>query len=282
MDRIVRGTAATISITLLIDGAATDPSPDSATVEVVRDDGTTLVTETAATNAGTGEFSYTLAPAQTALLDVLTARWTATIGGHEQTLETHAEIVGGHLCTLADIDANLNKAGAAATYSTETKAAARDAATDAFEAEAGVAFTPRYRRATLDGSSDFDLYLPTPRVLSITAGSLNGAALSAGELGELQVEGGSVYREAGWGTGRRSVTLAWEHGHRTPPADVSRAVAVLAASLLKDGPFDDRGYGVTDEGGAVRLLTAGISGAAFSIPDVESALARHRYITVPV
>jgi hypothetical protein len=50
--------------------------------------------------------------------------------------------------------------------------------------------------------------------------------------------------------------------------------------MLVDGPWDDRGYGVVDEGGFARLLTAGVSGASFSIPEVQAALIRHGNPTI--
>lgn len=74
--------------------------------------------------------------------------------------------------------------------------------------------------------------------------------------------------------------VTYLHGERGLAADVGRAVAMLAASALADGPWDDRAYGVTGEGGMVRLLTAGVSGARFSIPAVQTAYARHRMPSV--
>lgn len=282
MDWIIRGTAATIAITFYIDGVATDPAPDSATVQVLREDGTVLVaTTTAPEGDGNGEFTYTLTPSHTALLDRLTARWTATVGGYAQTLETHVEIVGAHVCSLADIATALNKGGQASSYSSELKQAARTAATEAFEREARVAFTPRYARETLDGNGLTDLLLPTPRVISARAISIADEALTVEELEDVQVTNtGELYRPAGWPSGRRNLAITWEHGYVQPPADVSRAIVLIAAHTLADGPWDDRGYGVTDEGGAVRLLTAGVAGASFSIPEVQATLKRVRYPSV--
>lgn len=283
MERILRNTGTAISVTVLVDGTATNPTPDSATVTIVQEDGTVLVGPAASTtDAGTGEFSYNLTTTHTADLNVLTATWSITRNSLTEQLVTHHEIVGGHVCSLAQIDANLGKAGDSTNYSLPTKRFARDVATDAFEEEAGVAFTPRYRRVRLDGDGRVDVMLPFPRPLAVISGTVDGTALTVGQLADLEVyDTGVVYSPAGWLSGRRNVVLKVEHGFRSPPADVSRAVAMIAASVLKDGPFDDRGYAVTEDGGAVRLLTAGIAGAAFSLPDVQAALARHAYVTVP-
>ena len=282
MQKILRNTGAAISVTVYVDGTATDPSPDSATIKVEREDGTTLVAAgTGTTNSGTGVFTYNLSPAHTASLDILKATWSYTRSGNAEQLVTYHEVVGGFVCSLAQIDNALNKGGTAASYSLADKQAARDVATEAFEQACGVAFTPRYGRTKVDGTSTTDLFMSEPRVLSVTSATVSDTALTESELADLEVyEWGTLYNPLSWASGRRNVELKFEHGFREPPADVSRAVAILAASVLKDGPFDDRGYGVTDEGGAVRLLTAGVSGASFSIPEVQSALARHRYVVV--
>lgn len=277
--RILRNTAATLSVTFAVDGVGTDPSPDSATVTVTREDGTAVVTDAATTPGPAGLFTYNLVATHSANLDLLTARWTATLQGQVQTLESYVEVVGGFVCSLAEIDRVLNRGGDASSYSVEDKQWARDVATDAFEAEVGQAFTPRYKRLTFDGSGSYDLVGPWP-LLAVSSGTVDDTALTADELADINIgSDGVLYRDTRWGTGRQSIALKVEHGHRYPPAYVSRAVALIAASVLKDGPYDDRGYGVTDDGQSVRLLTAGVQGAAFSIPDVQAAVRRCR---VPV
>jgi hypothetical protein len=69
VQRIVRGRSATLTHTFYSDAAATDPSPDVTTVTITRADGTAVVTAAATTEAGTGVVTYTVTPAQTALLD---------------------------------------------------------------------------------------------------------------------------------------------------------------------------------------------------------------------
>jgi hypothetical protein len=86
VDRIQQNIASTITVTLYRDGTAENPSPDSATVRIVRADGTELVAETAAIDDGTGVFAYTLSPTQTATLDTLTAAWTVEFDGVAQTV----------------------------------------------------------------------------------------------------------------------------------------------------------------------------------------------------
>ncbi len=139
------------------------------------------------------------------------------------------------------------------------KRAARTIATDALEKGCGVALR-RYARDKFDGVAG-DLFLPTPRVSAVGLSALNGTSVDLSTVEVTNV--GSLYRSVGWCGGRRCYEVAWEHRYRTPPGDVSRAVALVAVYMLMDGPWDDRGYGVLDKGSFARLLTAGVSGAAF-------------------
>lgn len=278
MERFLRNTAAELRVTFYGSAGTPVDATGTPTVTVTRDNGTAIVTDALTTKVTgtTGVYAYILTPAQTATLDLLTADWTGTVDATAQTFRTQAEVVGGFVCSIAQIDQVLDKGGTASTYSIDLKHAARNAATDAFEAECGVAFSPRYHRARLDGNQTGDIFLPHPRANTIRSATVDGVALTTTELADLEAyESGTLYSPLGWAFGRRNIEVVYEHGFSEPPADVSRAVAILAASALKDGPFDDRGYGVTDEGGAVRLLTAGVSGAAFSIPEVEAAAERH-------
>lgn len=279
MDTVLRATVATASATFYSDGAIVDPG--AVTVDVTRDDGTVIVTDGGTSGSGAAARSYALGEAITAQLDILRLDWDSPTYG---VITTYVEVVGGHVCSLADIDTILNRGGSAAAYSTALKVQARQVATEAFEAECGVAFTPRYKRDRFAGVGGPALMFPTPQLRAVRSVSVDGSALSQADLDLLDVNSGSgiVYRDAGWSasTRTRGLSVAWEHGYDFPPAYVTRAVALIAASILADGPWDDRGFAVTDDGGSVRLLTAGVQGAAFSIPEVQAAVARSRYPSI--
>lgn len=270
---ILKGSVYTASVTFEGDGAAVDPGV--VTVAVTREDGSVLVSGTA---SGTGAAARTfgLDTTSTALLDVLNLAWTsATLG----VLTTQVEIVGGFVCGIGQLNDPLGKAGSSpASYSQDAKERARTIATDAFERECGVAFTPRYARLIFDPTFGLELVLPTPQVRAVRSVKYGGVVQPIGDV-VVNPRAGSLFRLSAWvGVGLpQSIEIVWEHGWRSPPADVARAITLIASGILKDGPFDDRGYGVTDDAGFVRLLTAGIGGAAFSIPEVQAALRRHRY-----
>jgi hypothetical protein len=102
MIRIVRGRSAELSYTFYVDGNATDPTPDSASVSITRADGSTLTPSASVDNSGVGVVSITLTPAETALLDTLTVTWTATFAGQAQTFVDTVEVAGDVLFTIAE------------------------------------------------------------------------------------------------------------------------------------------------------------------------------------
>ena len=252
-----------------------DSPPGTTMVTVTRGDGTALVTNQPATVSGTVA-SYQLPPAATSRVDQLAAVFTAQDG---RTRTELVDVVGGWVCRIADIDGMLARGGNAASYPTDAKRAARAAAQELLEQACGVRFTPRYTRVAARGEGGTLLgtrVLLVRRVIS--ARDAAGSALDVTQATPIG-EGGVVTNPLGWPVG--PVTVELEYGLGAAPMDVVRACAVLASAWLADGPWDDRGWAVSDELGAMRLLTAGIGGAATSIPEVESVIRRYRHVTVP-
>jgi hypothetical protein len=272
MDRYLQSTAATLSVTFSVDGTGTNPSPDSATVTVTRADGTAVVTNAAATDAGTGVFTYTLTPAQTAQLDQLTVAWTATLNGVAQTLTTRAEIVGGFLFSIADARA-VKPLENTTTFTTAKIVAARTLAEQALEDACGVAFVPRYTRETLTGYGATTLVARWPRVRTVRSATVDDTALTVGELADLKVlPSGEIYNPGRWTNGFASTVVAYEHGYDSPPLRVSRACLLLAKNWLVDGPIDDRATSLSTDDGIVTLATPGLRGSTFGIPEVEAVV----------
>jgi hypothetical protein len=269
LERIQRGLAATITTTITVDGVATNPSPDAATVEIVRDDGTVLVTGgTAASDTGTGRFSYTLSPTLTADLDLLTAYWTVTIGTYEQTFTTQVEIVGGYLFSIPE--AKATKPLDQAAYTTDLIVAARTEAERQLEDACGVAFVPRYIRETVDGTGGYDLMLARRRLRTVRTGTVDGTALTVSELADLEYAGTGRLRSPNvWAYGSE-ISVAYEHGYDYPPAGAGRAALRLAKHFLIDSPVDDRALRMDMEGGSYVMATPGLRGARFGIPEVDA------------
>lgn len=275
IQRVQQGTRSTITATVQVDGTATDPAPDTATIHVVRADGTDLVAAgTATVNSGTGEFSYTLTAAQTALLDRLTARWTFTLGSESQTLDTFVEVVGGFLFPLATAkaDADLSSQTAAAL------AVVRTRAEEALERACGVAFVPRFARETVSGDASNDLLLQWPRLRSVRSATVDGTALTPTELGQLAVSSlGSYWPDQTWGKGVSNIVVGYEHGHDFPPGPVSNAALLLAKSYIVSSPFNDPRV-VMAQAGQEQFQFTRSGGGGFGIPEVDQVVRDYGYV----
>ena len=264
--RVLVNTPTTLTVVFEVDGVATDPSPATATVTITRADGTPLLTDEPATRTAVGTFDVSLTAAQNDRVDALTVAWTSSLG----TLTTFVEIVGGFLFTIAE--ARMTKPlDDVATHPSQRIIDARTLAETALEEACSVAFVPRYFTERLDGKRDTDLLLSTVRPLTITACTVDGVTVAPSEL-ELYADG-RVYRQAGWGTLRRGVTITGTHGYASPPPRVSRAAILLAKRFLIDSPVSDRATSLTTEDGTTQfLVTAGVRQAVFDIPECNAVV----------
>jgi hypothetical protein len=268
VDRIQQGGTASISVALTVAGTAQDPTPDSATVTITRADGTAVVTDVAASDSGTGVFSYPLDPSETALLDTLTATWTFTADGSEQSRQTFHEVVGGFLFTLGELEADLNSTE---TYASSELAAARTYAETQLEHYCGVAFVPRYERETLNGTYGGLLQTKWARVRTVRDVTVDTVVGTPGDYVALRE--GHVYASSTWWTsGYGNVTVGYEHGYDTPPLRIKRAALILAKRWITPGAFDDRAISQTTDSGTYALFQAGVRGHLFDVPEVQAAV----------
>ncbi|HVE27286.1 MAG TPA: hypothetical protein VNC22_17895 [Sporichthya sp.] len=270
MQRVLVNTAVTLNVAFQVDGADTDPAPDTATVTVTRDDGTVLATA-AATPSGTGGFLYTLSAGQNNQLDILTAEWTSALG----TLTTTTEVVGGFLFTIAQARA-LNPLNNTTTYTTQQIIDARTMVETALEDACQVAFVPRYRRESVNGSGSTEVQLSMPRVRSIRSATLDGTALTVSELADIVPSGRIIYTANTWTRGFGNYSISYEHGYDTTPPRVSNAALLLARRYLVDSPVSDRATSLTTEDGTTQfLVTAGVRQAVFDIPEANAVVAQY-------
>lgn len=275
MERVLQGRSATISMTFTVDGVPTNPSPDSATVEILRADGTVLVAPTAATESGVGKFDFQLTPTHTAQLDTLTVRWRATFSGQQQTIEDLVEVAGGFLFSIAAARRK-KPLDNAAKYTDALLAWARTVAEQAIEDECGVAFVPRYARERVHGRGR-DTILLKPRLRAVRSVSIDGSPVIGNPLAELVPDPvGELYRPAGWPRGRGNVIVGYEHGYDQAPGRISNAAILLAKQFLIDSQIDDRALRVTDPDGRETVYSApGVRNIIFSIPEVEGAVKQY-------
>ena len=276
MQRIQQGHSAILTTTFYVDGVATDPSPDTATVGITRDDGTVLVAPgTATTNAGTGVVTYTLTPTDTALLDTLAVTWTATFGGQAQVSTDIVEVAGGFLFTIA-------QARAQPGLSAKTVAEITDARTyveSELEHACGFAFVPRYRRELVSGANSTAALLQRPKVRAIRAVALDGTTIGVSALATVTPDdNGVAYYPAGWDRGFRNYEVAYEHGLDYPPPGATIAALTWARDYLIKGPISDRATSFVTEDGTFAMATPGVRGSYSGLPVVDAFIQQYNLI----
>lgn len=263
-ERVLRNTPHTASVTFYADGVAVDPG--TVAVTVTRDNGDAL-TSGNASGTGTNARTFALTTTHTASLDILKMVWTSSTYG---SVTTYVEVVGGFLFSISQARL-LKPLDNTSTYTAAGIADARTLAEMALEDACGIAFVPRYGRGRFDGSGTVNLLLP-PRTTAVTAATVTGTALTAGELADLEFyDSGVLYNPLSWETGRRNVTVTYTHGYAVPPPRVGRACLLLAKRFLVDSPIHDRATSVTtDDGTTSFFVTAGVRDAIFDVPEANA------------
>lgn len=276
--RVAQSTQVTLSHVFYVDETATAPS-GGCTATVKRLDGTQVSgSPFTATVTGT-TCSFALPAAAAAQLDMLTVDWAATIGGAPIVVRDYVEIVGGFLFGLVEARAAHSSLASASKYPTSMLAEYRIQIEQECEDICGHAMLPRFSRVTCDGSG-WDMLL-TPHLLlrSVRSMTVNGTALSAGELAKVTpLESGVLYRAgAAWPAGRANIVAEVEHGRDRPPEAVRRAaITRLRYSLTANASgIPDRAVSFTAvEGGIYRISQPGAE--ITGIPDVDAVYARYR------
>lgn len=276
LQRIVRGRSATLTHTFYSDAVPTDPIPDTTTVTITRADGTAVVTAAPATEAGTGAVTYTVTPAQTALLDTWTVTWTATFGGQVQSFIDTIEVAGEVVFSLAEAR-KLKPLDNATTYPTADIVAMRTTVEQAIEEQYGTALVPRYRRETFSGNGSTLLQLSGP-VRAIRTITVNGTALGSTDIAALYLQNGWLSGYS-WTAGIGNITVGYEYGLDGPPGRVRQDAIRLARQWLVTGPVDDRALGTASPDGSFSfgLATPGRNGSIFGFPDLDAVILSSPY-----
>lgn len=282
VQRYLIGTSATLEGTFYSGTAATDPSPDAATVTVMRANGTVLAAAQPTLDGGTpGSFTFTVPSASNTLLDTLSATWTATINGQDQSITTTAEIVGGFLFGLHDL-ATLKTGGQAtlgAQYTQSELAEARTYAEQELENALGFALVPRYKRVTISASvASLKVGVPFLRAVRDASWSYRGttAVATAADLSYLDWSGGWVWGLP-WSSGR--VTLGVEHGMDVGnelASGARNAALIIAKEYIVRGATSDRQLQQPGEFGPISLAIPGGRGGRFGLPEADAFVGANR------
>lgn len=246
------------------------------TVTVVNAAGTTILSSGSATldSETPGRYTRSIPAASTASVDWLTATWVDA--GDSSSHTTTVEIVGGYLFSAReakDHDLSLT------SIETARIVEARAKVTEEVEWICDRAFTPRYRRITLDGNGDTELALPVNDIRSVRSVTVDGTAYTAGEVAALIVrEGRSVEQPDGsmWPMGQNNVVIGVEFGLSRPHHHLKEAVLNRFRQRInsKKSGIPDRAtsWSAGTEGGTYSLDKA--SRYKVGYPDIDAVYAR--------
>jgi hypothetical protein len=293
----LRGLAKEISVTFTdADGVAVDPGV--VTVTITRADGT-VVTPPTVTGTGTAAREVTLSAAVTAQVDRLRIVWTPSSVGLEP-LVTTVEVLGDLLFSIAEALVWDGAALAAIDASVLTDARTRIA--EAFHRICGVAFGTRYGLGVVtdcgyggelllnhDTEDAAFAGLPVVRLSALrsveTRAAIGGTwtAYTVEQLAALEaLPSGTLVRGSGsWPSGTRRTRVGFEHGYAQVPLEVRRAALRLLRFQVIENDIPSRATSMNSEDGTFTLATAGMRGAWFGLPEVDSVLDRFR-VNVPV
>ncbi len=273
--RILRATTATLSWQPLdSDGEPATSDPGTVTVGVTTSDGTVLVAAgTATSGSSTAERTYSLTPAQTADLDVLTATWT--VSGTTVAVTTH-DIVGGFYCRTDDIrDREPSTADRSRDTSNALVATRNEVECMIESACGGASFVPRFATTWQHAVEVRDLLLPVPwlravRWLRIWSDNETYTALTDAECSAIPSADSGIARLPYHVTGR--IEIGFEHGMDYPPLDLRRA----AIAAMRDGAQVARS-GIPAR--AMSMQMADGSSAVFATPGRSMGRDGGRWVT---
>lgn len=263
--RIARGSASRLRAQL--EDADGEELTGDVTVEVRNSLGVIVADGDAEGPDDDDEYTFLLDGDATAAIDRLVCTWTASDGSSR----TEHDVVGSHLHSIRALR-RFDPLDDEDKYPTADLRAYRDLAAYALERACRVAFTERFATwsAIADGG---DFLIPRIGVRSIRWATVAGEAV---ELDALTLGSGGAIR----GLERPEGALV-EVGFtfcltETAPPDVARAAMLVAREVAfgdRDGALSPRATSQSTEDGTFSLVTAGVAGASFDIPEVNAVVA---------
>ena len=310
--RAVRGREFTASYTFGLDGDALPDADTTVSVSIVNAEGYLVVSDVVATLAepaddGTQVASIYMAASTTPQRDALTCLWGATITGAAVSQISTVDVCDARLYPLSDYLQYPELSGG--KFTPAQLEAQRMWAEDRIEWECGCAFTGRYATETFTLGEPPELTLPEAQsyggygyggiggrgrggaarlvlehqdaqaLRSITQTTLDSegdTTITTIDLAyaRLNAPAGEVLYRDPLGAGLYGdVVVGFEYGH--PEPDVRRVALILARYRLLNGPLDSRATSMAVDGGTIQLLTPGVAGSVFGIPEVDAFIQRH-------
>lgn len=287
MERVLRNTAATISVTFYNGSTPVDADTDP-TVVVKRADGSTLLSTTATNEVDPGRYSVVIPPQTN--LNVLTLTWTGLFTGTSIMIESTVEVVGGFYFSIAELRASDSNFANTSKYSNEALIDARTAVEAEFEDICGRAFVPRYYRETgisTDEDSEM-IWLEKPEPSRFTSLTLGGtdylAWYTAGYLiRDKYSPRGVLLKSDALGVFAYDplyypLNAEYEYGMTKVPVPIKEKALKRARQKLLGmrSTIDERATTMTlPDIGTVNLATPGQKGSETGVPDIDVVLSRY-------
>jgi hypothetical protein len=284
MDRVLRNTAATITVTFY-NGSSPAEADGAVTVTAIKADGTTLFTTSATNDPAVGVYSVVIPPQ--AVLTILTLTWAGTFTGTPITIESTVEIVGGFYFSIAELRAYDKALENTTKYPTAALVEARAYVEAEFEDICDRAFVPRFYRET-GIVSDRDtnlLWTEKPEVIRITSflvdnvdqmGWVNSNYIkkdkySPRALVVTDSAIGAMYAQ--------DITAEYEFGMTQVPLPIKQKALKRAKMVLtgQNSTIDERATTMMiPDVGTVNLATPGLRGSETGVPDIDVVLWRYK------
>lgn len=252
-----------VRLSIDLDADETGYTPIGA-VTVSVDDGDAIATTVDGSNyvADVGRLS----------LGIHTVQWSDTTGAITDGL---IEVVGSHLCTVADIRAGDAEFTNPNRFPASKLRAAREYVADEFDAITGRSFVRRRAdvwTVTDKGGFFVTSFRDNPVIVSAT---VNG---SPADPDTFDIDDTGILTGPGLETDGDSVTLTIEYGFTRLPEDVRRAAAIRVRSIVSqtnNGIPDRATQVIAPDGGQMTLAVAGRAGFETGVPEVDAVLGRY-------
>ena len=271
MQRVVKGIPQSLVVSTPL--KATD-----GTVTITRDRDSSVLVNAQAVTVKVGSASYLL-PAQTDEAN-LTAVWTLNTAQGAMTIQESIEVTTFASCSLDEIRLrrpldDVNR------YSDSLLISAREQLISELNDRAGVNFVGGEFSVTVDTPMGNELFLPIGRPTSVRSVVISGTPLSDADVAGIVVDtrSGSLWRPWGWAAigssnanyGRLNIKITGVSGFQQPVGGLSSAIAKGVRYMVVDSPTQDRAISVSNSDGSTEnLVVAGLRGAIFAIPELNT------------
>ena len=273
------------------DGTVVEPT--AVTFDLIGSDGVSVRTGTA-TKAGAAEtttFTVAITVAEAAAVEEYSLEWTRS--DSSAILLDDVGIVGSVLFTEAEARAfkivgGINPLSDETAYPDVAIAEARYRIGELLERRLGASLVRRFGRVKVKGTGRDELALFSAlsthggpgfnrRPLAVISATVNGIALTAGELGFIEVDGlrnvltrfdGNSWSRATGNQPPRNIVVGYEYGYAVTPWESNRVGLLLLLRSLVPSDVSSRATSFSNEDGTFRLSTPSLDHPT-GIPEVD-------------